>query len=209
MNTLIFGASGQTGQVLVAQALSEGHNVTAFVRTPGKLTVTHERLKLIHGDVKDYIAVENALRNQNAVLSALGVSVKLKKDPVVVEGIKNIIQAMERLNVKRLIYLSFLAVGQGRKDAGVVIKNIVSRIVRNEIEDHAEKEHLITTSNLDWTIVSPPKLTNDKKKGAYRSGETIKPKSILPTMSRADVADFMIKQITDYTYLRKKARVMY
>jgi len=209
MNILIFGASGNTGQELVKQALTDGHNVTAFVRTPGKLTISHEKLKVIQGNVKDYSAVENAIKNKEAVLSTLGVSKQLKSDPIVIEGVKNILKAMEQVNVKRFVYLSFLAVGDGRKDAGFVLKNIVSRIVHNEIKDHEEKERLISSSSSEFTIVRPPKLTNGLKKGQYRSGESIKAKSILPTMSRADVADFMLKQLTDKTFLRKVARIMY
>ncbi len=209
MNIIIFGASGNTGQALVRQALAESHTVTAFVRHPEKLKVTHEKLTIIQGDVKDYAVVENAIKNQDAVLSALGVSKPLQRDPVVIEGISNIIKAMERTHVKRLIYLSFLAVNQGREEAGFVIKHIISRIVRNEIADHEEKEQMILGSPLAWTIVRPPKLTNRAGKGLYRSGETIKPKSILPTLSRADVADFMLKQLTDTTFLRRAVRVMY
>lgn len=209
MNILIFGASGKTGQELVRQALAESHTVTAFVRHPEKLKVTHEKLSIIQGDVKDYIAVENAIRNHDAVISALGVSKPLKRDPIVIEGVSNIIRAMEQTKVKRLIYLSFLAVNEGRQDAGFIIKHIISRIVHNEIVDHEEKEQLIHASPLAWTIVRPPKLTNSVKKGLYRSGENIKPKSILPTISRADVADFMLKQLTDTTFLCRAARVMY
>jgi putative NADH-flavin reductase len=209
MNILIFGASGNTGQELVRQALAAGHNVTAFVRTPDKLVITHEKLKLIRGNVKDYSTVENAIKNQEAVLSTLGVSKQLKSDPIVIEGIKNILKAMEQMDVRRFIYLSFLAVGNGRNDSGFMIKNIISRIVHNEIADHEEKERLINSSPLEFTIVRPPKLSNGQKKSLYRSGETIKAKSILPTMSRADVADFMLKQLTDKTFLRKAARIMY
>ena len=85
MNILIFGASGQTGQELVKQALTTGHTVTAFVRTPGKLTITDTNLHIIQGDVKVYASVEEAVKNQEAVISARGVSKQLKKDPAVVE----------------------------------------------------------------------------------------------------------------------------
>ena len=209
MNILIFGASGQTGQELVKQALSNGHNVTAYVRSPGKLVVKHDNLKINEGNVKDYQMVENAIKDQDAVLSALGVSKQLTSDPIVIDGVKNIVKAMEKTGVKRFIYLSFLAVGDGRNDAGFMIKNIISRIVHNEIADHEVKEQFIKSSSLDFTIVKPPKLTNGRKTGQYRSGETIKAKSILPTMSRADVADFMLKQVTDKSFLRTAARIMY
>jgi putative NADH-flavin reductase len=209
MNILVFGASGKTGHELVKQGLSEGHYVTAFVRKPEKLTVKNDRLRVVQGDVKDPAAVASAMKDQDAILSALGVSKPLKSDPVVIEGIKNIIAAMEQLHIKRFIYLSFMAVGEGRKDGGFLMKNIIARIVRHEIADHAEKEQLIKATQLDWTIVHAPKLTNGSKKGIYRTGETIKPKFFLPTLSRADVADFMLKQLTDRTFLFKTVRVMY
>ena len=113
------------------------------------------------------------------------------------------------MNVKRFIYLSFLAVGDSRNNAGFLLKNIVSKIVHNEIEDHEEKESAVRSSSLEWTIVKPPKLTNGKHKGVYRSGENIKAGSILPTMSRADVADFMLSQLTDRTFIRKAVSIMY
>src|SRR5690349_2998072 len=118
MNILVFGASGKTGHELVQQGLLQGHSVTAFVRDPAKLTVKNDRLKVVKGDVKDPAAVASAMKNQDAVLSALGVSKPLKSDPVVIEGIRNIIRAMQQMNVKRFIYLSFMAVGEGRKNTG-------------------------------------------------------------------------------------------
>ena len=208
MRILIFGASGATGHELIKQALTSGHLITAFVRDPSKLTIKNKNLEIIQGDVKDYSSVENAIKGHDVVLSALGVSKPLKKDPVVIEGVKNILQAMEKLNIKRIVYLSFLAVGQGRQDAGFLIKHIISRIVHNEIEDHQEKEVLIKASNLEWTIIHPPKLTNGVKRGSYRIGENIKSSSFLATLSRADVADFMIKQLNDNRFLRKTVRIM-
>jgi nucleoside-diphosphate-sugar epimerase len=101
----------------------------------------------------------------------LGVSKPLQSDPVVIEGIRNIIAAMEQTNVKRFIYLSFMAVGEGRKDGGFLVKNIIARIVRHEIADHFQKEQLIKASQLEWTIVHAPKLTNGAKKDIYRPGK--------------------------------------
>jgi putative NADH-flavin reductase len=209
MRVLIFGASGYTGKQLVKQALAMGHDVTAFVRDAAKLDIVHDRLEVIVGNVRYYRSVENAIKGQDAVISALGVSQTLHNDPIVIEGIKNIVEAMERLNVPRLIYLSFIAVGNGRKDAGFMIKHLISRIVRKEIEDHEKKERLISDSLLRWTIIHPPKLTNNGKKGIYRTGEAIKAKSILPMISRADVADFMLRQLTDDRFMYKATRVMY
>lgn len=210
MNILIFGASGKTGLELVRQGLLQEQQVTAFVRNPDKLSVIHfDRLKIIQGDVKDFDSVSAAIKNQDVVISALGVSQPLKNDQVVVEGIRNIIRAMQEMKVNRLIYLSFIGVGVGRKDAGFLIKNIISKIVRKEIEDHAEKERLIKNSQLEWTIIHPPKLTNDPGKNNYRTGENIKANQILPTLSRVDLADFMLKQVKDKNFIHKTARILY
>ena len=210
MNILIFGASGKTGLELVRQGLLQEQQITAFVRNPEKISpIKLDRLKIVQGDVKDFNSVAAAVKNQDVVISALGVSQPLKNDPVVIEGIRNIIKAMQEMKVNRLIYLSFIAVGEGRKNAGFLIKNIVSRIVRHEIADHKEKERLIRSSQLEWTIIHPPKLTNNPGKNNYRTGENIKANKFLPTLSRVDLADFMLKQVTDKTYIHKTPRILY
>jgi len=209
MNVLIFGASGLTGLELVTQSLNHGHNVTAFVRNPAKLTIQHEHLRIVAGDVKDVAAVERAMVGHGAVLSALGVSKPLRKDPVVVEGVRNIIRAMEKMGVQRLIYLSTNAVTESRNDAGFLIRHVMARIVHNEIEDHEQKEQLIRSSQLEWTIVRAPGLTKGLHTGTYRSGDDITAASMLPTMSRADVADFMIRQLTEQQFIRKAPRILH
>lgn len=96
MKLLIFGASGATGRVLVSAALAKGHAVTAFARTPSKLAVSHENLRVIVGDVADHQAVTHAVSGHEAVFSCLGVGVPLKHDPAVVSGIGFIVDAMQR-----------------------------------------------------------------------------------------------------------------
>ena len=208
MNLLIFGAAGKTGHELVRQALAQGHAVSAFVRNPSKLSVTHENLKIVQGDVKDYSSIESAIKGHDAVLSALGVSKPLKRDPIVVEGVGHIVKAMEQQGMKRFIYLSATAVSESRKESGFLIRHLVSKIARNELADHEEKERIVRSSRLDWTIVRAPALTNGPQTGVYRSGETIIANSLLPKMSRADVAEFMLKQLTTDAFVRKVVRIM-
>src|SRR4030095_16359266 len=121
MNILIYGASGATGHELVKQALEQGHNVTAFVRNPSKLKITHNNLKIIQGDVINYQLVEDAVKGQDAVLCALGASSPFKYDKSIVDGASNIIKAMETNNVSRFIYMSFVGVKESRNTAGFVI----------------------------------------------------------------------------------------
>lgn len=209
MNVLVFGASGGTGRELVKQALAQGHSVTAFVRDPTKFEINHANLKVVQGDVADYESVERAVQNQDAAICALGSSTPLKRDPTLIDGVRHIIEAMEHAGEQRFIYLSFLGVRDGRNQLSFLGKYIIAPLVRrNVVADHEVKERLIKQSRLNWIIVRPPRLTNGQRTGAYRSGERIGANSIIPTISRADVADFMLKQLTDDAYLHKTPGVM-
>ncbi|RUT82309.1 NAD(P)-dependent oxidoreductase, partial [Mesorhizobium sp. USDA-HM6] len=140
---------------------AEGHMVTAFVRTPGKLAIRHEHLSVTAGDVADRQAAESAIAGHDAVLSCLGVDRPLKHDPAVVSGIGFIVEAMQRSGPARLIYQSFLGVRDSRRQLGPLLGGIIVPLVlRREVADHEAKERLIARSDLDWTIVRPPKLGN-------------------------------------------------
>jgi uncharacterized protein YbjT (DUF2867 family) len=208
MNILVFGASGATGLHLVKQALNQHHRVTAFVRNPAKLPVQHPLLTVVQGDVRDNKAVEQAVKGQDAVLCALGANSPFTYDQAVVDGMVNIIKAMESAYVKRLIYLSFVGVQESRKDAGFFISHLAPYILRTEIKGHETREQMIRRSSLQWTIVQAPKLTNGAGTKNYRHGTTITSGSFITAIDRADVADFMLQQLTDDTYVRKAARIM-
>ncbi len=208
MNVVIFGASGRTGHHLVNQALQQGHRVTAFVRDSLKLSTHHEKLKVMQGNVSDYLKTEEAVNGQDAVLSALGANHPFKFDQALVNGMGNIIKAMDSTGVKRLIYLSALAAKDSRKDGGFVMKYIAPKILRTELAGHDVREKMIRDSRLNWTIVQAPMLTNGPLKKEYKSGEDLKTNAFIVTMSRADVADFMLNQLTNDRYLRKTARLL-
>jgi putative NADH-flavin reductase len=209
MNILVFGASGATGHHLVRQALAGGHAVTAFVRDPARLKVAHPALNVMQGDVVDYDLVEQAVKGQDAVLSALGASSPFRFDQAVVAGINNIIKAMEANGVARLIYMSFAGVKESRTRAGFVIKKIAPKILSTEIAGHETRETMIRRSRLAWTIVRPPTLTNGKRHAQFRAGEDICSVGFVVTMSRADVADFMLRQLEDERNIKKAPLVLY
>jgi putative NADH-flavin reductase len=209
MKLLIFGASGATGHELVKQSLSLGHSVTAFVRDPSRLKINHNDLKVIRGSITSTVDLAGAIKGQDVVLSALGAENPFKFDAVVVNGVGKIIKVIEELGVPRFIYLSFIGVGEGRMHGGFVIRHVASRILKTEIAGHDAREKMIRESNLNWTIVHAPTLTNGKKKGAYRSGENLSSNSFVVTISRADVADFMLSQCVDLTFKRRVVRIMY
>jgi putative NADH-flavin reductase len=160
--------------------------------------------------VADSAAVERAVENQAVVICALGASTPLKRDPTLMSGVQNINQAIERAGGRWFIYLSFLGVRDGRNQLRFLGQYIIAPLVlRNVAADHEVKEALITRSRLPWIIVRPPRLTKGPRTGVYRSGERIVATSLIPTLSRADVADFMLKQLTDDTYLHNTVSVMY
>jgi putative NADH-flavin reductase len=205
MKVLVFGASGATGRLLLDEAVHAGHAVAAFVREPAKLG-NHDAVGVFQGDVADPDAVRWAVAGQDAVLCA---ATPLRRDPTLVAGVGHITAAMLAAGAARLVYLSFLGVPAGRHQLSVLGRYVVAPIVmRNVVADHVEKEQIIERSQLDWTIVRPPRLTNGPKTCAYRNGEHIHARQFVPRISRADVAHFMVNQLTDTTYIHHTPGLM-
>jgi putative NADH-flavin reductase len=209
MNILVFGASGRTGRELVKQGLAQGHTVTAFVRHPESFDIAHPQLKVIQGDAADRGPVECAVRDQDVIMCALGGANLLKRDQAIVVAVHNIIIAMEEMGINRLIYLSADTVHATRDQLNPLRKLLVPLLFHNSAEDHELNERMIEQSHLDWTIVRPPMLTNGARIGAYRSGERLRARAIIPQFSRADLAEFMLKQLSGDGYLDKAVAVMY
>jgi putative NADH-flavin reductase len=210
MKVLVLGAAGRTGRELVAQGLERGHHVTAFVRDPSRLDVEHDRLKVAVGDVTRHPTVIQAIEGQQGVLCALGAHTPIRRDRTLILGMQHIVTAMSEASAKRLIYLSFLGVLAGRRQLSLLGRILVAPILLRDVSaDHAAKEAIIMSSALDWTIVRPPRLTEGPRTCAYRHGVDIRAKSAVPTISRADLADFMLNQLDDPTYIRETPAIMY
>ena len=209
MKLLIFGSTGGTGRELLKQSLAQGHGVTAFARNPAKLDdIQHSGLRVVRGDVLDPTLVEAAIAGQEAVLATIGAGAKyttLRED-----GTRNIVAAMEKLGVRRLVCQSSLGVGDSRANLPIFTKYIiVSIFLRHAFADHERQEAVVKQSALDWTVVRPPHLTNGPRTGAYRHGFTTTETQIKLKISRADVADFMLKQLTDNRYVHRTPGVSY
>jgi putative NADH-flavin reductase len=210
MRIVVFGASGATGRQLVRQALAEGHQVTAFVRNVSRLDTRSGQLTVVVGDVAEVTVVASAVGGQDGVLCALGAATPLRRDRTLVEGVCHIVCAMEQSGVRRLVYLSFLGVREGRRQLSTVGRYLVAPVLlRNVVADHEAKERIIRQSTLDWVIVRPPRLTNGARRSSYRSGVDVRATSVIPRISRADLAAFMLRQLSEDTYVRKTPTVMY
>lgn len=209
MKVLIFGATGGTGRQLVEQALGQGHTVTAFVRNPARLPLQHANLQLIQGDVMDYKSVERAVQGQQAVLSALGAPAT-QTATVRSDGTQNIIRAMEKAQVQRLICLTTLGMGDSQSLLPFSYKYIlIPLLLRRAFADSEIQEKRIRQSHLDWTIVRPATLTNGTRTGVYRHGFPTTAKGLKIKISRADVADFMLKQVWDNSYVKQTPGLSY
>ena len=205
---IIFGATGGTGKELVKQALESGNRVTAFARTPQKMKVSHNNLKIVQGDVLNYLDVLNAVDNQDVIFCNLGMPAS-DKSTLRADGTANIVKAMEEKGIKRLVCQTSLGFADSKEVLPWHMKYIiVPFILKNAFKDHELQESVIEKSNLDWTIVRPGNMTNGKLTKTYQHGfmptEKIKLK-----VSRADVAHFMLTQIDSNEYLRKKVGISY
>jgi putative NADH-flavin reductase len=210
MKITIFGATGKVGRHLVDQALERGDRVTAFVRDPSKLTTQrHERLKVVQGNVQNPKDVEQAVAGTDAVLSALGQTKTSSKD-VLTEGIKNIVAAMNKHGVRRLVSLTGAGVRDPKDEPKLVdrvIGSLLKLLQRDLLEDAVGAARVIQESDLDWVIVRAPVLNEGEKKGEYRVGYVGKESGT--RLSRADLAGFMLEQTTDDTYLHQAPMVSY
>jgi putative NADH-flavin reductase len=200
---LVIGATGGTGRQIVSQALDRGYEVTAFVRTPSKLELTHPKLKIVQGDVLDYDAVANAVRGQDAVVSALGHKRFFYPNRIQSDGTDNVLRAMAAGDVRRFVCETSLGLGNSAGRMGLPgTFFMLPLILPFYFWDKARQEQVVAASNLDWVIVRPGMLTNGAKRQAYRHGLEVGSYLWPVRISRADVADFMLNQLNQDNYLR-------
>jgi putative NADH-flavin reductase len=207
MKVVVFGATGNTGSAVVQRALELGYNVTAFVRTPAKVTIQHPNLTIFQGDVLDAVSVEKAVQGQDAVISSLGAGLN---GTIRSQGTLNIIRAMEKHNVRRFISQSSLGVGDSRSNLNFYWKYVMfGMLLRRAYADHGVQERYTKESGLDWTIVRPGALKEGERTNKYHHGFAPNVKDITLEISIPDTADFMVQQIQDDTYLHRTPGISY
>ena len=196
MKIIVFGATGGVGQHVVKQALDKGFEVTAFVRTPSKIELEHEQLHILQGDSFNKEEVTAAIAGHNVVVSCLGSSQGMKKSSELEEMTKNIVDGMQAHNVKRIIYTA--SAGINKEIPGISGK-MVMKLLKNALTDHRKAVDYIEAHELNFTIVRPMGLTNNDLTGTYRESKTGVPDKA-KSISRADVAHFIVKALTDEQY---------
>ncbi len=207
MKLLVFGATGGTGRAVLDLGLAQGHQITAFVRNPTALQA-QPGLEMVQGDVTDAAAVRRAVAGHDAVLSALGP--RGGQYGVLPGGVQNIVTAMGQAGIRRLIHVSSFGVGDSLAQMGWVARQvIVPLMLRKALDEKAIEEQIIAASDLDWIIARPGGLEDDPRTGVYRCITDPREKVGRPRISRADVADFMLKNLTDDRFVRQAVGLTY
>ncbi|WP_271411504.1 NAD(P)-dependent oxidoreductase [Pseudomonas sp. Q1-7] len=209
MNVVVFGATGSTGRLVVESALSAGHLVTAFVRDPKRINLTHPNLRIVEGDAMDPASVASAVRGSDAVICTLGVIPQAKEDlgrrqigvPVCSVGTRNILAAMSQ-GTGRIIVESSVSVGESYRTGSFGAGFIVKLALKEVMADKEKQEAAVRESDCDWTIVRPAALTNKPARGNLQSGTDLR-WNITSTATRADVAEYMVRILDDATTYRK------
>jgi putative NADH-flavin reductase len=202
MKLFIAGANGGIGRQAVEQALQAGHQVTALVRDPLKLPLTHPNLSIVKGDIMQPDTFAHRLKGQQVVISALGVSggnlFSDKPTTLYSQGNANLLKAMEQYGVKRIFCISASALDISPVIpwyVRLVAKYIIQKLLKYMYADLRRMENIIKASATDWTIIRPPQLTNDSLTGHYRTAINGFLKDCLK-ISRANVAHFMVNNLT-------------
>jgi len=210
MRLIVFGSTGGTGLQLIKQALNKGYEVTAFTRNADKIKQSHKGLRILTGDVLDSKAVNSAVQGHDAVLCSLGMKNVMDKSMLRARGTKNIIHAMDAAGIKRLVCQSALGTGDSDKALPFIYRYfLVPVVMRSLYKDHNLQESHLKESSIDWTIVRPAILTDGAQTGIYQHGFSAENRTVKVKISRADVADFMLKQVTDNHYLYKTPSLSY
>ncbi len=198
MKLFILGATGGIGRHLVQQALERGHHVTAYARSPQKIEPTHDRLKLLQGDVFNADQMSRAMTGHDAVLSAFG-PLTIRASTLRRQFGRTLVAAMRQSGVRQtqVVSAAFLF-----RNVGITGRILKTTLFRQMIPDMAGMETEVCQPDLDWTIVRPPRLTNGRARHAYRVANGVLPDGGL-LISRADVAHFMIDEAEKPAHLKQ------
>ncbi len=200
MKVIVFGATGNIGRLAVARTLDDGHQVTAFARRPENLEIDNPNLVRIAGVAFSPWDVASAIAGHDAVIITLGAGMS-RKSLIRSAGTLNVIQGMQRHGVKRLICQSTLGAHESWSNLNFFWKRIMfGGLLRPVFKDHELQESLVRASGLDWTIVRPSAFDDGPETGGFI--EDVKPseRKLKLKITRADIAAFLTRQLSDVSY---------
>ncbi|QDQ13142.1 NAD(P)-dependent oxidoreductase [Streptomyces spectabilis] len=212
MRITVFGASGGIGGEIVRQGLAAGHEVTAVVRDPARLTAAGDRLEVVRSDLTDAEELREAVAGRDAVLSGLGARGNADARAGVATRLTvPVLRAMEAVGVRRLLLVSAAPLGRAAERDPLVDRAtmaVVSRVFRAVYADLRAMEGELARSATDWTSVRPPRLLDQPLTGTYRTAVGHNPRSARQ-IGRADVAHAMLTMIDDPATVKQGVGVAY
>lgn len=209
MKILVIGAARGIGAALAAQAIQEGHSITALVRNPGKMSRGAGDARIIKGDIRDRDSVALAVAGQDAVCITIGIGPAFKPVTVFSEGTSVVVDAMKKGSVGKLICVTGIGAGDSRGHGGFLYDRIVFPVFLKRIyEDKDIQESIVRNSSLEWTIVRPGFLTNGPVTGRYRVITDLTGIRC-GNISRGDVAHFIIREIESMKYAGRTPLLTY
>lgn len=204
MRIIVFGASGGVGQAVVRQALSAGHEITAFVRDTGKITLQNPLLSIVQGDGLDQEAVSNAIKGHDAVVCCVG-SRGMGATTLMSDIVRHILSGMNKNGVNRIAYVASAGI---HKELKGFMGGISAFLLRKVLEDHNRAYELLKNSSVQWTVARPMQLTNTELTSTYRESLSEIPNAGYK-ISREDVAHFLLKALSDDAYINKSVALVY
>ncbi|MEM8860900.1 MAG: SDR family oxidoreductase [Chloroflexota bacterium] len=200
MKISVIGATGKTGLQLVQQGLDQGYKVTGFVRDTSKMEVSHPNLTIVEGDVLKAETIDPAVVGQDYVFCALGAD-GFKETTTLSEGTKNVIAAMQRNDVNKLIVITVMGAHESWQQLSLFARILFRILLKNVLKDHERQEIIVQESSIEYVIVRPGQLVDGEHTGHYTHGADGGFKE--GRLTRANLADFMLTQIEDPQYWGK------
>lgn len=211
MKLAIFGATGKTGRHLVQQGLDKGHEITVLVRDPAKLGVQNPKLRVVKGDVlHDAAAVEQTVAGADAVLVALGAASLKERSNIVEAGTRAVMEGMKKTGARRLIVVSVLGAHETSQQSGFVFHRIIRPLLRTFAStmhhvvfvDKERMEDAVRQTNLDWTLVRAPRLSEGPFTGKWRTVMPGEPGITMRPLSFADLAGYMLQAVEERKFVK-------
>jgi uncharacterized protein YbjT (DUF2867 family) len=199
MKVLVIGASGATGKYALPKLLAAGHEVTAFVRNPDSLPVKDSKIRVAKGDVRDAAALDAAVQGQDAVLAMFGPR-SLRRDDLQETFMRNLVAAMEKHGVKKLVNLSAWGSSETRPHILWFFLPFRMTLLKAVFDDKERGEKILFASGIDYVNASPGRLTDGPEKGTVKAAAD--GKGVPNAISRADLAAWMIEQLGSSTWNR-------
>lgn len=203
---LLVGATGPSGRAILARASSEQLGMRALVRNPA---APGNAANAVRGDVLDRASLVRAMTGIETVVSVLGTKLTMKRVSLLSDGTHNIVEAMREVGARRLLCVTGMGAGESRGHGGFVYDRLIlNTLLRNIYADKNRQEHVVKSSGLDWVLIRPARLVDTASTGRYREITAFADER-MTTISRADVAHFVVRELTRLRYSRQTVNLTY